>query len=61
MLLNKNVYCATYWPNVQIWCSKEYNLYSLTENVIALTLDQRYSENELFYLLEQLDILEKTL
>jgi len=51
-LINKKIYCATYWPNVFEWCSEETNSYILAEEIIALPIDQRYSINDMRKILE---------
>ncbi|WP_265132318.1 hypothetical protein [Chryseobacterium oranimense] len=51
-LINKKIYCATYWPNVFEWCSEETNSYMLAEEIIALPIDQRYSINDMRKILE---------
>ncbi|GAE63809.1 hypothetical protein H3Z85_09210 [Chryseobacterium indologenes] len=51
-LINKRIYCATYWPNVLDWCDETKNAYTLTKEVIALPIDQRYSINEMKKILE---------
>lgn len=42
-LISEKIYCATYWPNVLEWCDFNVNSYHLTEEIIALPIDQRYS------------------
>lgn len=51
-LINKKIYCATYWPNVFEWCNEETNSYVLAEEIIALPIDQRYSINDMKKILE---------
>ena len=46
-LIENNVYVATYWPNVLEWCSKGLLEYELVKNVVALSVDQRYSSMEM--------------
>lgn len=46
-LLNDRVFCAQYWPNVLEWCNKNHNSYNLTNEIIALPVDQRYSIEEM--------------
>ncbi|MGL2964086.1 hypothetical protein ACSVH2_09745 [Flavobacterium sp. RSB2_4_14] len=46
LLVNK-VYTATYWPNVKEWCGINSLEYSLTNEVIHLPIDQRYSKKEM--------------
>jgi len=42
-LINEKIYCATYWQNVLKWAEKDKNSYKLTQEIIALPIDQRYS------------------
>lgn len=42
-LIQNRIYCATYWPNVQLWCDNSKNAYWLTEEIIAIPIDQRYN------------------
>ncbi|MET3034944.1 hypothetical protein ABXT08_02465 [Chryseobacterium sp. NRRL B-14859] len=51
-LINEKIYCATYWPNVLNWCTEDQNSYTLTKEIIALPIDQRYSINEMKKILE---------
>ena len=51
-LINERIYCATYWPNVLSWCNEDKNAYTLTKEIIALPIDQRYSINEMKKILE---------
>jgi dTDP-4-amino-4,6-dideoxygalactose transaminase len=46
--LNQNqIYCATYWTNVLGWCGKDKNAFHLTNEIIAIPIDQRYDEKHL--------------
>lgn len=42
-LLNENIFIATYWPNIFSWLKKGDPEYCLTESVICLPIDQRYT------------------
>ncbi|MBD8082327.1 hypothetical protein [Chryseobacterium caseinilyticum] len=46
-LLNNRIYCATYWPNVLKWCNPETLEAKLTEEVIYLPVDQRYTVDDM--------------
>ncbi|WP_209389454.1 hypothetical protein [Chryseobacterium sp. RR2-3-20] len=46
-LISEKIYCATYWPNVLNWCDKDKNSYHLTNEIIALPIDQRYTEQDM--------------
>ena len=45
---------ATYWPNVLKWCSEDMLEYELTNNIIALPIDQRYGREEMDYIIKLL-------
>lgn len=51
-LIENKVYCANYWPNVKKWCSKDFLSYGLSSEIIALPIDQRYSEKEMLKILK---------
>lgn len=46
-LLEKKIFCATYWPNVLTWCEQDSIEVQLTNELIHLPIDQRYSEVEM--------------
>lgn len=50
-LIDNQIFCARYWPNVLKWCKKEEIEYQLTENMVCLPIDQRYGENEMNHIL----------
>lgn len=56
-LIDHEVFCARYWPNVLEWCSPDDFEYQLAENLVCLPLDQRYNEEDM---LRILDLLSKT-
>lgn len=41
-LIKNNVFVATYWPNVQVWCKLGGWEYELANKVAFIPLDQRY-------------------
>ena len=51
-LLQNRIFCATYWPNVKVWCSGNENSYHLTNEIVAIPLDQRYGIDEMKLILE---------
>ena len=51
-LIENKIYVATYWPNVLEWCKKDDFEYYLTNQLIALPIDQRYGINEMKKILE---------
>lgn len=46
-LIDHQVFCARYWPNVLEWCQKDDLEYDLAENVVCIPIDQRYNENDM--------------
>ncbi|MCB9173558.1 MAG: hypothetical protein H6587_12725 [Flavobacteriales bacterium] len=50
-LIKYKIYTAQYWPNVMEWVGKDSFEYILTDNVVYLPIDQRYSEKEMKYML----------
>lgn len=50
-LIDNQVFCARYWPNVLEWCKKDDWEYRLTENLVCIPIDQRYGEEEMNYIL----------
>ena len=49
-LINNKIYVATYWPNVPEWCNENQMENFLTNHLIHLPIDQRYSEKELEFI-----------
>lgn len=46
-LIDHQVFCARYWPNVLEWCKTEEWEYQLAENLVCIPIDQRYGEEEM--------------
>lgn len=46
-LIENQIFCARYWPNVLEWCKKDDWEYHLTENLVCIPIDQRYGEKEM--------------
>lgn len=53
-LIDKHIYCAKYWPNVENEVSKSSIEYSLIKNIIAIPIDQRYDIPDMDYILDSL-------
>lgn len=56
-LIDHQVFCARYWPNVMEWCQPNDWEYQLAENLVCLPIDQRYGKddmNQIAKLIEQL-------
>ena len=51
-LIESQVFCARYWPNVMEWCDSDDLEYQLAENVVCLPVDQRYGEEEMNRIIE---------
>ncbi len=47
-LIANKIFVATYWPNVLEWTKKEDIEFNFVKNLIAIPIDQRYSEKEMF-------------
>ena len=46
-LIDNQVFCARYWPNVMEWCHPSDWEYQLSENLVCLPIDQRYGKEEM--------------
>lgn len=55
-LIDNQIFCARYWPNVMEWCSAEDLEYQLTENLVCIPIDQRYGEEEMNQILENINM-----
>lgn len=53
-LIDHQVFCARYWPNVLEWCNPGEWEYQLAENLVCLPIDQRYGEEEMKRILERI-------
>lgn len=53
-LIDHNVFCACYWPNVIEWCSTNGIENMLTGNLVCIPIDQRYNENNIQRILDML-------
>ena len=51
-LIENQVFCARYWPNVLEWCQTSDWEYKLAENLVCLPIDQRYDEDDMKRILE---------
>ena len=51
-LRDMKIYTPTLWPNVLDMCNKQDTEYDLAENIIPLPCDQRYSYDEINYVIE---------
>lgn len=51
-LIANKVYCATYWPKVLEYCSKDSLEVQLTNELVHLPIDQRYGLADMKYILE---------
>jgi hypothetical protein len=53
-LLDNQIYCATYWPNVTNWCDEgDIELQLMTE-IVNLPIDQRYSIDDMNHIINTL-------
>ena len=46
-LIQYNIFCATYWPNVLEWCSDKELEYQLANHIVCIPIDQRYGEDDM--------------
>lgn len=51
-LIDHQVFCARYWPNVLQWCQPDDIEYQLAENLVCLPIDQRYDEKDMQVILD---------
>jgi hypothetical protein len=56
-LIKDKIYCATYWPNVLEWTTRDSVEATFTKELLHLPIDQRYDENDLNYALNKLQAL----
>ena len=51
-LIDHQVFCARYWPDVMEWCKPGEWEFQLAENLVCLPIDQRYDENDMNCIIE---------
>lgn len=51
-LIDKRIFVATYWPNVEKWCNADSIECFLMRNLIAIPIDQRYGIGEMSKILD---------
>ena len=54
-LIRNRIYVAQYWPNVLEWTEKNSIEYSLAKKMIPLPIDQRYSEEDMNFILKTIN------
>lgn len=54
-LINNKIYVANYWPNVLEWTDTDSIEYSLAEKMIPLPIDQRYSEEDMNFIIKTIN------
>lgn len=54
-LIKNKIFVATYWPNIYRWCKKESIEYQMTNGILCLPIDQRYSSVDMDYVLNALN------
>ena len=47
ILIENNIFVATYWPNVLDWTKPGFLEYKITQNLLSLPIDQRYNIEDL--------------
>lgn len=55
-LIDHKVFVATYWPNVEKWCSRDSIECFLACNLIAIPIDQRYGIEEMCKILDLINV-----
>lgn len=55
-LIKNQVFVATYWPNVLLWCSPKDTEYALCNHILPLPIDQRYDEEDMDRIIEIIKI-----
>ena len=55
-LIDNQIFCARYWPNVMGWCSAEDLEYQLAENLVCIPIDQRYGKEEMNQIIENINL-----
>lgn len=53
-IIDNKVYVASYWPNVQSWCNAESLENTLSQLLLPLPIDQRYSIDEMNFIVSVL-------
>lgn len=51
-LIDNQVFCARYWPNVLEWCEPTDWEFQLSEKLVCIPIDQRYDENSMNCIIE---------
>lgn len=51
-LIDHQVFCARYWPDVLERCKPDEWEYRLAENLVCLPIDQRYVEEDMYFILD---------
>lgn len=49
-LIARKIFIPTYWPNVYQWTLPDALEYQLTQNIVSLPIDQRYSIDDMKYM-----------
>ncbi len=53
-LIENKIFIATYWPNVSNWCLDSSIEFKLTNNLLAIPVDQRYSLEDMYIILNKI-------
>lgn len=51
-LIENRVYVAKYWPNVETWADAQSTEVWMSDNIIPLPIDQRYSETDMINIIK---------
>ncbi len=52
LLIKEKIFIPDFWPNVRKWMTKENYEYFLSENLVALPVDQRYNKEDMDSIIE---------
>ncbi len=54
LLIGEKIFIGDFWPGVRTWASKDSYEYFLSENLLALPIDQRYNEKDMARIIENI-------
>ena len=54
-LIEKNIFVASYWPNVFEWCKPTDLEYELADHVVCIPIDQRYGKEEMEIIIKEIE------
>ena len=54
-LQNKKIYIPTLWPDVFEYCGQDELEYDMANNILPLPVDQRYNEQDMLYMINEIE------